>query len=228
MTFRYFPLRFRFVARTTLSFPAFLPGNVIRSAFGASLRRVGCLPGCDNPSRCPSQDPCPYRTIFQPEWIKGPSGFRQPPRPFVLRANHLSGKLIEPGSRFDFQVFVFDTRCPVVEWLVRALQEWEQDGWGPGRSSVTLESVELAVSPKNRTFFFAIIDCSPRFLLRYPSRSIATPLNLVASFEYTSYPQRNSRKTERSSPNRNFTFSRQGHETVFFPSPLFTRLPPAT
>ena len=110
-----------------------------------------------------------------PDDVFNPSGSKAP----VDSGNRLGllscapiifpGKLIEPGGRFDFQVFVFDTRCPVVEWLVRALQEWEQDEWGPGRSSVTLESVELAVSPEETHVLLRNNRLLARFLLRSPS-----------------------------------------------------------
>ena len=84
MTFDCFALRFRFRAKQPIRFPH-PAANAIRGALGFQL------------------DPA----LFAPAGTTGPSGLRNRPRPFVLRASHLDGKAIEPGEEFEFGINVF-------------------------------------------------------------------------------------------------------------------------
>lgn len=73
--------------------------NRLRGWLGASLRRRWCRPECADPAWCPERAACVYARFFEGATAKGlPSGFAQPPRPFVLRG-------IEPGGRYQLHVF---------------------------------------------------------------------------------------------------------------------------
>jgi len=143
VTFRYFPLCFRFVALTPVSFGSGLPGNAIRSALGSSLRQAGCVPDCDDSGACRHGNDCPYLYLFQPNVESGPSGLRHRPRPFVIRARQLEHCSIARGDKFEFQINVFELRRPVIDWVVRAFCRWEEHEQGPARSTVHLDAVEL-------------------------------------------------------------------------------------
>jgi CRISPR/Cas system endoribonuclease Cas6 (RAMP superfamily) len=143
VTFQYLPLRFRFVALTAVSFSKWLPGNAIRSALGASLRRAVCAGDCEDPTDCGRGNDCPYLYLFQPTLEIGPSGMRHPPRPFTIRARPLAGRPIAPGERFELGINLFELRRPAIEWLVHAFSRWKEEGQGPARSTVLLESVEV-------------------------------------------------------------------------------------
>jgi hypothetical protein len=74
-------------------------GNRLRGWLGASLRRRACRPECSDPARCPDRTACSYARFFEGATAKVlPSGFAQPPRPFVLRA-------IEANGRYRLHVF---------------------------------------------------------------------------------------------------------------------------
>ncbi|HVW10031.1 MAG TPA: CRISPR system precrRNA processing endoribonuclease RAMP protein Cas6, partial [Bryobacteraceae bacterium] len=68
----------------------------------------------------------------------GPSGFADPPRPFVVRARHLDGRRIESGERFyfDLNVFTADT-----EPFITAFGTLAGQGIGPGRARIDLDHV---------------------------------------------------------------------------------------
>ncbi len=95
-------------------FPPGKAGNVLRGALGVVLE--SCAPAT----------------------ARRPSGLKEPPRPFVLRAAHLDGRRFEPGESFGVDVHVFDLRAQLFEMLEDAFANLALDGLGPGRGKVAL------------------------------------------------------------------------------------------
>jgi len=84
MTFDCIALRFHFRAKQSICFPD-PAANLIRGALGFQLDAA----------------------LFAPASATGPSGLRNRPRPFVLRASELDGRSVEAGEEFDFGVNFF-------------------------------------------------------------------------------------------------------------------------
>jgi hypothetical protein len=89
-----------------------------------------------------------YARWFRPESApgSGPSGQADPPRPFVLRAVHLDGTVLEPGSTFHFDIHSFETREDRFELIRQALACAGAAGLGPGRARAQL----LPSAPSDR------------------------------------------------------------------------------
>jgi hypothetical protein len=68
----------------------------------------------------------------------GPSGLADPPRPFVLRAAHLDGRIFAPGTLFVVNVHAFDLKTGLFEALSEAFGQLERVGLGPRRARVEL------------------------------------------------------------------------------------------
>jgi hypothetical protein len=100
LTFELCALRFRFAATSPLHFAPGESANILRGQFGKALFQQG---------------PSAYDRLFAPSSSEGPSGLRDPPRPFVLRVAHLDGLRVASGGRFDVGVNLFDTRAPAIE-----------------------------------------------------------------------------------------------------------------
>lgn len=83
-------LRFRYVAMRTLQFPGFA-SNKLRGIIGKRLWE---------------RDDDAYDTFFAPVAEHGPSGLTDPPRPFVLRSQHLDGARILEGRIF-ISIYIF-------------------------------------------------------------------------------------------------------------------------
>lgn len=80
--------------------------------------------------------------MFEPTAIsRGPSGFADWPRPFVLRAMHLDGLTFHPGAEFHFDVNLFDVANAATAHLIRAFVQLMHEGLGPGRPRAELVSV---------------------------------------------------------------------------------------
>lgn len=122
---RFLPLRFRFVARDAIRFPAGKSANILRGAVGHVLRRTACLSA--------------YKRLFEPSALQSsPSGFADWPRPFVFRAAQLDGRMIEAGENFWFGVNLFDLSQGAMDALLSAFCELAREGVGPTRGRAEL------------------------------------------------------------------------------------------
>ncbi|MDQ6699007.1 MAG: CRISPR system precrRNA processing endoribonuclease RAMP protein Cas6 [Acidobacteriota bacterium] len=146
MTFEFYPLRFEFIARDSVHFPAGKPGNIIRGAFGCIFKSLACVASCGPAQDCQSRESCPYARIFEPVCGDGPSGLADPPRPFVFRASHLDAQTLAPGRPFHFDVHLFDVHLfnvhqPALPFFVSAFAQLATEGLGPRRGRAELVAV---------------------------------------------------------------------------------------
>ncbi|MBV9084199.1 MAG: hypothetical protein JOZ62_16100, partial [Acidobacteriaceae bacterium] len=123
-------LRFEFIAREPVHFPAGQAGTLVRGALGCFLRKVG--------------DSVQYARVFAPRACGGPSGFRDAPRPFVLRAAHLDGCSFSADAPFAFDIHLFDRSPSVVDAIKTAFAEIANEGLGPSRGKAELVSAEVS------------------------------------------------------------------------------------
>jgi len=135
---QFFRLRFHFEAIDPMLFPSGTTANTVRGALGNLLRGIACTPGC---GAAQHDAECAYARIFEPRG-KGPSGFAERPRPFVLRTHHLDGRSVDPGENFFFDVHLFDLTDQVVSFFIQALSRLSDEGLGAGRKRARLNSVE--------------------------------------------------------------------------------------
>lgn len=127
MTLHIRRLRFEFQARDAVWFPPGKAANVFRGAFGDIFRRIA-----ENSA---------YTQMFEPRALtpdSGPSGFKDRPRPFVLRAAPLDGTRFKPGEHFTLEVNVFDLEVPALDYFTRSFEQLREEGLGPGRPRVDL------------------------------------------------------------------------------------------
>jgi hypothetical protein len=139
--FEFYRLRFHFEAIDGLSIPRARAGNMVRGAFGATLRKLACSSQCGESGH---HADCQYARIFEPRSadLVGPSGFRDLPRPFVLRTAQLDARKISPGELFSFDAHWFDTRSATLTYFASALAQLGCEGLGPHRGRSRLVAVE--------------------------------------------------------------------------------------
>jgi len=90
--FGLFVAQLRLVARSPISFGAHGAANLIRGQFGRALFE---------------ERPELYQHLFAPV-SAGPSGLKDPPRPYVLRTRSLDGRSFRAGEEVPFTVHLFD------------------------------------------------------------------------------------------------------------------------
>ena len=157
LTFEFYRFRFHFRSGGSLFFPPYKSGNVVRGAFGDLFRKLVCIPNCHDARTCAMRSTCAYARVFEPQAAhgEGPSGLADWPRPFVFRAAHLDGRRIFQEELFHFDVHIFDTREPSLEYFVLAFAQLARDGLGPGRGRAELAAVDqldLDATPVTRVF----------------------------------------------------------------------------
>ena len=144
MDFRFYPLRFEFVALDPLYFPPGKASNVLRGALGIIFRSIACTTECrrdDNSKQCSFRNVCPYAKVFEPRTDSGPSGLADPPRPFVFRASHLDGKRLARGEAFHFDLNLFTLDPETISYFVLTFGALAREGLGPARGSAELRRV---------------------------------------------------------------------------------------
>jgi hypothetical protein len=134
LTFALRPLRFVLRAEQPVHFPPGKAANVLRGGFGIALRECA-------PERV-------YQAIFEPRAAPGaPSGFGDPPRPFVFRAAHLDGRTVACGDTFYFDVNLFDTGESMAALFGAAFRRLGETGLGPGRGRAALVETAARENP---------------------------------------------------------------------------------
>src|ERR1700744_6004176 len=132
--FRFYPLRLEFTAKDRLSFPSGLAANTLRGALGLMFRKIACAPACPGAKTCERRASCPYARLLEPTAIgESPSGLADWPRPFVFRARHLDGRVVERGESFRFDLNVFSLDPDVLSQFAQTFAELSKEGMGPGR-----------------------------------------------------------------------------------------------
>jgi hypothetical protein len=142
---------------------------VVRGALGSLFRELNCVPECAAASTCERWSVCPYARIFEPPPARsGPSGFRDRPRPFVIRANHLDGLTIEAGREFYFDVHVFYAAEPELGSFIGAFEALARTGIGPNRGRAELLCVGQAGSGLTETVWLPGTPISKPEPMRVP------------------------------------------------------------
>jgi hypothetical protein len=130
MTQRFFVSahRFTFRAEERIRFPA-MAANKLRGALGFALRD--------------------HDRYFRPKQEKGPSGFADPPRPFVLRAHWLNDRTIDAGESFSFDLHLFVADGGCLAAFTTAFKSMTLDGSGVQLEAMDDRSIALSFEPDN-------------------------------------------------------------------------------
>ena len=127
MDFQVVSTRLTFRAEDEISLPEGEETNVFRGALGLALRkRAG---------------ESVYARFFEPRWSGGPSGYRDAPRPFVLRWGGPSERRLAPSTAFFFDLNLFEAGAPPLKELEAAFREMAAAGLGRGRGKAAFESL---------------------------------------------------------------------------------------
>jgi hypothetical protein len=117
--------RFTFAARGYITFPA-VAANTLRGALGLALRETD--------------------EYFNPRQETGPSGFADPPRPFVLRAGSLNNRTLQPGDSFCFDLHLFVLGRRNLAAFTSAFCESANLGLGHTRGRAELHAIDRLAS----------------------------------------------------------------------------------
>lgn len=137
--------RFRIAPLQMLLVPSVNKGNMLRGSFGHALRRVCCVPQCEDARRCPLLASCPYRSVFEPSRPPGAESLSKNqdiPRPFVFRAPQTKKTRFEKGEPFGFDLVLVGNALDFLPYFVLSFRELAAEGLGLNRAKCCLERVE--------------------------------------------------------------------------------------
>ncbi|WP_143892705.1 CRISPR system precrRNA processing endoribonuclease RAMP protein Cas6 [Tepidimonas sediminis] len=127
-----------------LSLPDYA-GSLLRSVFGAALRKIVCVTGEKHCSVCSLYRRCAYPAIFEtpprPTTLK--QQFSQVPNPYVIEPPTLDTPVAKAGQHLQFHmVLVGDWAIGQLPLLVEAWQHAFRQGLGRQRIRLHLERVQ--------------------------------------------------------------------------------------
>jgi hypothetical protein len=97
--------------------------------------------------------------VFRPRQETGPSGLKDAPRPFVLRARHLDGRTLARGEAFGLRIHLFSRGDQAT--IVAAMEAACREGLGPDRIPLSV----LQVAEETLKFDLSQRSAAPPFLL---------------------------------------------------------------
>ena len=138
--------RFRLTcrARTALCLPEY-KGATLRGGFGYVFRRIACLGSERGSGDCLLGEQCVYHYIFE---TPPPSGsvvldkVPTAPHPFVIEPPLETKQLYEPGEQLIFHLVLIGRALDYLAYFIYAFDELGRVGFGKGRGTYTLETVE--------------------------------------------------------------------------------------
>lgn len=113
-------LRFTFTAQSSIVFPT-VAANTLRGALGMALRESDLY--------------------FSPRQKGGPSGFADPPRPFVLRAGPLNNRHLHPRELFSFDLHLFLLDRHSIDAFASAIRDFTAAGIGRTQGRAELQAI---------------------------------------------------------------------------------------
>lgn len=118
--------------------------TTFRGALGYALREACCNGQTSQLSRpCPKGDDCFYARFFEGK-LPGvrPSGFGEPPRPFVVRGFAVERQPWDPGNTFTLDIHCFDLEHLDFPLLMQALDLLGRTGLGQDQVVCRFKGIE--------------------------------------------------------------------------------------
>lgn len=136
--------RFTLIPETTLKMPRFNKGNILRGAFGSSLKRIVCV--IDKGSKCNEcilNMKCAYTLIFDPIGINPAKRLQNVPRGYVLKPpleEEIEYSYIRPLS---FEIVLIGDRINYLPYVIVTINELGKTGIGLNRGKFSLNDISI-------------------------------------------------------------------------------------
>ena len=149
--------RFILTPNETIQMPKYGKGNILRGAFGFSLRRLLCVVQReDKEVGCPScqiKDRCPYALIFNPFCVVSAKRLQNPPRGYVLKPP--LDKEIQYNSEkpLIFDMVLVGDRTHFFPYLIVSFNELGQKGMGLNNGKFNLTGIEIIKDNRSKPIY---------------------------------------------------------------------------
>lgn len=127
--------------------PAWGKGNILRGAFGASLKKLVCvLPRSDKINECADcllTDKCAYSLLFNPVSLNPAKRLKTPPRGYVLKPPLEENTHYSKDEPLKFVIVLVGDRLNFLPYLIISLKELGKWGIGINRGKFILGEMEI-------------------------------------------------------------------------------------
>ncbi len=161
--------RIRISPEIRIVMPRFNKGNVLRGAFGSSLKRLVCVTGRD--SRCVDcslKERCAYTLIFDPAGISPARRLHNAPRGYVLKPPLDEETDYTPEKPLSFDMILIGDRVDYLAYVIVLILELGKRGMGLNRGKFSLTDIWIVKD----NIFHPVYD-SETNTVRIPQRTIA-------------------------------------------------------
>ncbi len=139
--------RFILTPKTTIQVPKFAKGNIIRGAFGSSLRRLLCREqkGGENTAclQCQIKERCAYTLIFSPIDLTPAKRLQNPPRGYVIKPPLDTETQYNSEKPLIFDMVLIGNRTQFFPYLMVSFKELGQKGMGLNKGKFDITGVEI-------------------------------------------------------------------------------------
>ena len=134
--------RYTLLPEKEIHIPAAKRGNILRGAFGYSLRRLVCINEKYDCPACSARETCAYFLIFSPWNLTSISRLRDTPRGFVINPPLGNAEVYTQHSPLQFSFILIGSRIMYHPWIIVPLQALGRIGLGTNRGRFEIYDIE--------------------------------------------------------------------------------------
>ncbi len=142
--FRLSQYRFTFTPEDIILMPKNNKGNIIRGAFGATLKKLICInQSSEDCAACSRKSTCPFQLIFKPVGLVDQKRLKDVPRGFIINPPIDSETIYTPERPFVFDMILVGKLLNCIPWIVVPFNELGRYGIGKNRGRFKLNGIDL-------------------------------------------------------------------------------------
>lgn len=155
-TFKLAHYRFTLTPQKTIKMPAFNKGNILRGAFGISLKKLVCtVDKRANCNACILKEKCAYTLIFNPTDITHTRRLRNAPRGYIMKPPLEKITEYSKENPLLFEMILIGDRVNYLPYVMVALIEVGKYGIGLNRGIFTLGDLSILKNNVSKSIYDA-------------------------------------------------------------------------
>jgi len=135
--------RFTFIPETSINMPRFNKGNVLRGAFGSSLKHIVCAISGQECGNCLLKEKCAYTLIFNPIGLGPAKRLQNTPRGFVVKPPLETDTEYSSIKPLFFEMVLIGDRINYLPYVLVALMELGKYGIGENRGKFKIGDISI-------------------------------------------------------------------------------------
>ncbi len=178
-------LRITLLPETEIHLPAFNKGNVLRGAFGSSLRKLVCTDLGMDCSECMLRSRCAYSLVFNPLGLAQAKRLQNPPRGYVFKPPLSETALYTPSTPLRFDLVLIGDRIDYFPYIIMPFIEVGKSGIGLNRGRFRLAEIASVKDGTSSTVYDSRSGVVTNSIQRITGRELLKKADDLASGRMT-------------------------------------------